>query len=68
MTCRHTAIPSGDAELNALARKMGSSDRKTFLADLEKRRKKVRSIYDSLFSAQKEEPSVSSTLFAEEIL
>ncbi len=61
----HT-IPSGDAELNALARKMGCADRKAFLADLEKRRLSVRSIYDSLFSAQKEEPLISSALFAEE--
>ena len=61
----HT-LPSGDAELSALARKMGYSDRRAFLADLEKRRTHVRSIYDSLFSAQKDEPSVSSTLFAEE--
>ena len=62
----HT-IPSGDAELHALAGKMGFPDRETFLADLEKRRLKVRMIYDSLFSAEKEEPSISSTLFAEEI-
>jgi glutamate-ammonia-ligase adenylyltransferase len=59
-------IPSDDAELNALARKMAFPDRETFLADLENRRLKVRGIYDSLFSAQKEEPSVSGTLFAEE--
>jgi glutamate-ammonia-ligase adenylyltransferase len=61
----HT-IPTGDTELNALARRMGFSDKETFLVDLEKRRHKVRSIYDSLFSAQKEEPSVSGTLLAEE--
>ncbi|MDH4233068.1 MAG: bifunctional [glutamate--ammonia ligase]-adenylyl-L-tyrosine phosphorylase/[glutamate--ammonia-ligase] adenylyltransferase [Nitrospirota bacterium] len=61
----HT-IPSGDAELNALAGKMGFSGRKPFLDSLEKRRAKVRSIYDSLFSAQKEEPSISGALFAEE--
>ncbi len=61
----HT-LPSDAAELNALARKMGSTDRETFLADLDNRRLKVRGIYDSLFSAQKEEPSVSGTLFAEE--
>jgi len=59
-------LPSDDAELNGLARKMGFPDRETFLVDLEKRRLKVRGIYDSLFSAQKEEPSVSGTLFAEE--
>ena len=60
-------LPSDDAEMNALARKMGFHDRETFLADLEKRRLKVRGIYDSLFSAQKEEPSVGGTLFAEEL-
>lgn len=62
----HT-IPSGDAELSALARKMGFSDRPEFLADLEKRRQNVRSIFDSLFSAGQEEPSINRTLFAEEI-
>ena len=61
----HT-LPSGDSELHALARKMGFSDMRTFLPDLESRRMKVRSIYDSLFSAQKEERSGSGTLFAEE--
>ncbi len=61
----HT-LPSGDAEINALARKMGFADAGTFLSDLEKRRMRVRSIYDSLFSAQKEEASVSNTLFGEE--
>lgn len=60
------SLPADDAELNALAKKMGFSDKETFLADLDKRRLKVRGIYDSLFSAQKEEPSVSGTLFAEE--
>jgi glutamate-ammonia-ligase adenylyltransferase len=63
----HT-IPSGDAELNALARKMGFSCREAFLDNLETRRMKVRKIYDSLFSEQKEEPSISSALFAEESL
>jgi [glutamine synthetase] adenylyltransferase / [glutamine synthetase]-adenylyl-L-tyrosine phosphorylase len=61
----HT-IPSGDAELNALARKMGYSGRGAFLDDLETRRIKVRKIYDSLFSEQKEEPSISSAFFSEE--
>ena len=61
----HT-IPSAEAEVNALARKMGYADSGTFLAELEKRRMRVRSIYDSLFSAQKEEASISGTLFGEE--
>ena len=61
----HT-IPAGDAELNALARKMGFPGREAFLDDLETRRMKVRKMYDSLFSAQKEEPSISSALLSEE--
>jgi [glutamine synthetase] adenylyltransferase / [glutamine synthetase]-adenylyl-L-tyrosine phosphorylase len=62
----HT-LPSGEAELHALAAKMGFPDSGTFLADLGKRRHRVRSIYDSLFSAQPEESSASSTIFSEEI-
>ena len=62
----HT-LPAGEAELEALAGKMGLPDARTFLAELERRREKVRSIYDSLFSAQAEESSVSSTIFSEEI-
>jgi glutamate-ammonia-ligase adenylyltransferase len=61
----HT-IPAGDAELNALGRKMGFPGREAFLDNLAARRRKVRKIYDSLFSAEKEEPSISSALFAEE--
>jgi glutamate-ammonia-ligase adenylyltransferase len=46
------SLPSGDRELDILGRKMGFSGRKDFLADLGKRRKKVRSVYDSLFQSQ----------------
>jgi [glutamine synthetase] adenylyltransferase / [glutamine synthetase]-adenylyl-L-tyrosine phosphorylase len=61
----HT-LPAGEAEMHALAHKMGFPDAGTFLSDLGKRREKVRGIYDSLFSAQVEESSVSSTIFSEE--
>jgi len=46
------SLPTGDRELDILGRKMGFAGRKDFLADLDKRRKKVRSVYDSLFQAQ----------------
>lgn len=61
----HT-LPSGESELGALAKKMGFHDRKAFVNELEKRRANVRSIYDSLFTEQKEESSLSRTFFAEE--
>lgn len=61
----HT-VPSGEAELDALARKMGFEDRMTFNSVLEKRRGAVKDIYNSLFAEQKEEPSLSGTFFDEE--
>ena len=61
----HT-IPSGEAEMEALAKKMGFYDRKTFIAGLEKRRDDVRGIYDSLFAERKEDQSLSGTFFDEE--
>ncbi|MEW6108429.1 MAG: bifunctional [glutamate--ammonia ligase]-adenylyl-L-tyrosine phosphorylase/[glutamate--ammonia-ligase] adenylyltransferase [Nitrospirota bacterium] len=61
----HT-IPSGDADLQALARKMGFIDREAFAADLDKRRKHIRNIYDSLFAEQKDEHPLSGTFFNEE--
>jgi [glutamine synthetase] adenylyltransferase / [glutamine synthetase]-adenylyl-L-tyrosine phosphorylase len=60
------ALPSGEAELSALAIKMGYGSKKQFTDELEKRRGKVRLIYDSLFAAKKEMPSTGSTLFDEE--
>jgi glutamate-ammonia-ligase adenylyltransferase len=45
---------------------MGFSGREAFHDNLETRRMRVRKIYDSLFSAEKEEPSISSALFSEE--
>lgn len=61
----HT-VPSGETELEALSKKMGFTEKRAFLDDLEKRRSNVRSIYDSLFVLQKEEPAVTATFFNEE--
>ena len=61
----HT-LPVGDAELEMLSRKMGYASKTQFTDDLEKRRTQVRTIYDSLFAAKKEEPSTGHTLFDEE--
>ncbi|MBI5846467.1 MAG: bifunctional [glutamate--ammonia ligase]-adenylyl-L-tyrosine phosphorylase/[glutamate--ammonia-ligase] adenylyltransferase [Nitrospirae bacterium] len=61
----HT-LPVGDAELEGLSRKMGYASKSRFTDDLEKRRTQVRTIYDSLFGARKEEPSTGHTLFDEE--
>ncbi len=60
------ALPSGEAEMEALGRKMGFSGAKDFLSELGGRRTKVREIYDSLFSGRKEEPMLSGTFFDEE--
>ena len=62
----HT-LPVGLDELDTLAKKMGFQDGKMFASGLEKRRTDVRSIYDSLFGGQKEEPRLSGTLFDEEL-
>jgi glutamate-ammonia-ligase adenylyltransferase len=62
----HT-LPSGKAEIDALARKMGLRDGALFLQDLEKRRKNVRAIYDSLFSEKKEQCPRAGILFDEDL-
>lgn len=62
----HT-MPSGEAELEALGKKMGFGDARGFTSDLEGRRAKVREIYDSLFSGQKEEPAPSGPFFDEDL-
>jgi len=64
----HT-LPSDENELNALGKKMGFSDRSSFLSELELRRRRTRAIYDSLFREEKkEEPAVESgILFDEEL-
>jgi glutamate-ammonia-ligase adenylyltransferase len=62
----HT-LPSGKAEIEALGRKMGFCGGALFLQDLEKRRKNVRAIYDSLFSEKKEQRPQAGTLFDEDL-
>ena len=53
----HT-LPTGEKDLDVVGKKMGFAGRKEFLTDLERRRKKVRSIYDSLFQEHdRTEPS-----------
>lgn len=46
------ALPSGERELDILGRKMGFGGREEFLAELERRRRKVRAIYDSLLEVR----------------
>jgi glutamate-ammonia-ligase adenylyltransferase len=62
----HT-LPSGKADIVALGRKMGFRDGPLFLQDLEKRKKDVRAIYDSLFSEKKEQRPQAGTLFDEDL-
>jgi glutamate-ammonia-ligase adenylyltransferase len=62
----HT-LPSGKTEIDALGRKMGFGGGALFLQDLEKRRKSVRAIYDSLFSEKKEQLPLAGTLFDEDL-
>jgi glutamate-ammonia-ligase adenylyltransferase len=52
----HT-IPSNEKELHILSKKMGFSDSKSFLEELNNRRRKVRTIYDSLLETKKTEVS-----------
>ncbi len=62
----HT-VPSGKTEVEALGKKMGFQDGCLFIQDLERRRKNVRAIYDSLFSAEKEERPHAGPLFDEDL-
>ncbi|HTZ19190.1 MAG TPA: bifunctional [glutamate--ammonia ligase]-adenylyl-L-tyrosine phosphorylase/[glutamate--ammonia-ligase] adenylyltransferase [Dissulfurispiraceae bacterium] len=57
------SLPTGEKDLEILGKKMGFTGKKEFLAELEQRRKKVRSIYDSLFHARTraQQPSVEGT-------
>ncbi len=48
------SLPSGDAELDILAQKMGFPDRSLFLSEQNRRRHTVRVIYDSLLESRKE--------------
>ncbi|MGD1075109.1 MAG: hypothetical protein ABR903_03395, partial [Thermodesulfovibrionales bacterium] len=43
------SLPSSEEELSALGRKMGFSDRKSFVENLQNRRRAIRKIYASLF-------------------
>lgn len=51
----HT-LPSNDKELDILGKKMGFYDRKSFLSELERKRHKVRSIYNYLLETKKDKP------------
>ena len=62
------SIPADKNELAALGRKMGYPDATSFLAELEGRRKTVRSIYDSLFMGGEKKAPVESSLFFSEDL
>lgn len=61
----HT-LPAGESELSVLSRKMAAAGPAMFMAELEKRRHNVRSIYDSLFAAGHKEPG-GGTIFDEEL-
>ena len=60
-------LPSGKADIEALGRKMGCSGGSAFLSDLEKRRRDVRAIYDSLFSGAKGGQPQTGTFFEEDL-
>lgn len=62
----HT-LPAAGAELEALGRKMGLRNAARFISDLDARRKRVRGIYDSLFTGKKEETALGGTFFDEEM-
>lgn len=51
----HT-LPSSNTELDILGKKMGFPDRSVFSSELNKRRHKVRAIYDSLLESRKAPP------------
>ncbi len=61
------ALPSGIPELEALGRKMGYPGGVIFVEDLNARRSRVRSIYDSLFSEEGREETPHGTFFDEEL-
>ena len=61
------AVPSGKKELRVLGKKMGLQDDASFVRDLDRRRAKVRTIYDSLFSGRAAEQSVGGAFFDEEM-
>ncbi|MDI6801113.1 MAG: bifunctional [glutamate--ammonia ligase]-adenylyl-L-tyrosine phosphorylase/[glutamate--ammonia-ligase] adenylyltransferase [Thermodesulfovibrionales bacterium] len=57
----HT-LPSGETEIETLGRKMGFQDRSAFMQELDRRRHRVREIYDSLLETKKESQKISSPL------
>lgn len=61
------SLPSDEKELNALSIKMGFLEKTSFLSELELRRNKTRTIYDSLFREDKKELSDGVVLFDEEL-
>lgn len=61
------SLPSDEKELTALSRKMGFPEKASFLSELELRRNKTRTIYDSLFREDKKELSDGVVLFDEEL-
>lgn len=65
------SLPSAESELTALGRKMGFFDGRSFLSELEKRRRMVRRIYNSFFTEGKTEaPRVNgetAVFFSEEL-
>lgn len=62
----HT-LPSDERELEALGKKMGFDGMKSFISDLDKRRNRVRDIYDSLFREKRGEALEGGMLFDEEL-
>lgn len=63
------SLPADGKELDILGRKMGFSGKETFIPELEKRRRAVRSIYDSLFNVKdkKEASQETAAFFSEEL-
>ena len=62
----HT-LPFGQAEQESLAGRMGYHDRNVFIEGLEKTRRGVRSIYDSLFADKEIGRSMGGPFFDEEL-
>lgn len=65
------SLPSAGNELVALSKKMGFTDKKSFISELGNRRRMVRKIYDSLFmegkSKTRKEDEETALFFSEEL-
>lgn len=63
------SLPADRKELEILGRKMGFHSREAFISELERRRRAVRGIYDSLFNVKdkKEIPQETTAFFSEEM-